>query len=255
MRLAVVAVDQHVAAVDAAEPAAKKSLAVDPLAHHDLREPAGEPPIVVGAAQRPIQPRRRDFERVSGRDDVLDVENRTQVAADVRAILDADAVLCRGGRAGAVDLDPQHHARRFAPELDVENLQPAVGGDPASDLPHLFDDRFRGHKLKKWAHAHFGPTSRLRTQNYITKILLPTDEVWTIVAAKQSSRRPSGSRPRNEAVAVRPDDLDVEEIAGAVGRRVAFAQEYRRVDVRRLRFETRLQDEVVLARRAVHDHP
>src|SRR3954463_7639501 len=85
---------------------------------------------------------------------------------------------------------------------------------------------------------------------------LTTEEVWTIVATPdQSSRRPGDSRPRDEVVAARSDDLDVEEVAGAVGRWVAFAQEYRRVDVRRLRFEARLQHEVVLARRAVHDHP
>src|SRR3954452_12636442 len=84
---------------------------------------------------------------------------------------------------------------------------------------------------------------------------LTTEEVWTIVAAEQSRRQPSGSRPRDEVVTVGPHDLHVEEVARAVGRRVAFAQEYRRVDVGRLRCETRLQHEVVVARRPVHDHP
>src|SRR5437868_13369946 len=45
VRLAIVGFDQHVGALDAGELAPKKPLAVDPLAHDDLREPAGEPPV------------------------------------------------------------------------------------------------------------------------------------------------------------------------------------------------------------------
>src|SRR5439155_18348486 len=154
VRLPVLAVDQHVAALDATEPPPEESLAVDPLAHHDLRDAPGEAAVVVRAAQRAIQPRRRNLERIGGRHDVLDVENRAHLAADVRAVLDAHALLRRRRRPGPVDLHPEHHARRFAPELDVEDLEAAIGGNAAGDLTHLLDDRFGGHKRKKWAHAH-----------------------------------------------------------------------------------------------------
>src|SRR5256885_1599011 len=85
--LPVLAVDQHIAALDAAEPPSEESLAVDPLTHHDLRDAPGEASVVVRAAQRAIQPRRRNLERIGGRHDVLDVENRAQLAADVCAVL------------------------------------------------------------------------------------------------------------------------------------------------------------------------
>src|SRR5260221_9328 len=52
--LPVLAVDQHVAALDAAEPPPEESLAVDRLAHHDLRDASGEAAVVVRAAQRAI---------------------------------------------------------------------------------------------------------------------------------------------------------------------------------------------------------
>ena len=91
--------------VDAAQPSLEKPLAVHRLAHHHLGAPAGEPAVVVGAAQRPIEPGRRHLQGVRRRHHVLDVEHRAQIAADPRAILDADALLgawppARAGRSG-----------------------------------------------------------------------------------------------------------------------------------------------------------
>ena len=58
---------------------------------------------------------------------------------------DADAVFRGRRRARPVDLDPQHHAGRFAPELHVENLQPVAAGHALGDGPNLLDDGFRAH--------------------------------------------------------------------------------------------------------------
>ena len=100
---AVVAVDQRPSSAVStpAEPALEEHLAVDRLAHHQLGPPAREAPVVVGAAQRPVEPRRRHLQRVRRRHDVLDVEHGAQIAADPRAILDADALLGRRRRARA----------------------------------------------------------------------------------------------------------------------------------------------------------
>src|SRR5262245_57434338 len=166
MRLSVLRFVQDVGAVEAAELSLEVPLAVDPLAHHDLRLAAGEPAEVVGPPERPVETRRRDLQRVRRGHDVLDVEDRAELAADVRAIVHADAVCRRGRRPRAIDLHAQHHAGRFTAELHVEDLEAAVGGHATGDVPHLLDDRFRGHKLKKWAHAHFGPTPRLRIEKY-----------------------------------------------------------------------------------------
>src|SRR5436190_1703618 len=46
--LPIIGLDHHVGAVEPAELSPEKSLAVDFLAHHDLRAAAGEPPVVVG---------------------------------------------------------------------------------------------------------------------------------------------------------------------------------------------------------------
>src|SRR5215813_3746971 len=99
----IVAVDQYHLSVCTGEPALEERLSVDRLTHHDLRAPSREPPVVVRMSQRSIQPRRRNFERVSRRDDVFHVEHGAQIAADMRAIVDAYALFCRRSRAGAVD--------------------------------------------------------------------------------------------------------------------------------------------------------
>src|SRR5436190_1622992 len=117
----------------------------------------------------------------------LHLENRAHLAADVRAVLDAHALLGRRRRPGPVDLHPEHHARRFAPELDVEDLEAAIGGNAAGDLTHLLDDRFGGHKRKKWAHAH--------------SVLHPGSETKIIAsdAAKVHRRKQRIQTPRDRA--------------------------------------------------------
>ena len=153
---------------------------------------------------------------------------------------------------GPVDPDPQHHAGAFAPELHVEDLEPVAARDTPRARP--FDDGFLhsspGHssasrsnarrdplttrwhgcwvlKQKKWAHAHFGPSPRLRTQNYSTAMPVPGLQ-------PNSSSRAVDRRPRDQIVVPRADDLDLGKIAGAESRRVAFGQVDRGVDVGRL---------------------
>ena len=79
--------------VDPAKPSLERLLVVHGLADDDLREPAGEPPVVVRAAQRPIESRRRNLERVREGQRVLHVEDGADLAAHLLAILDADAFL------------------------------------------------------------------------------------------------------------------------------------------------------------------
>ena len=70
------------------EPAGKRGLALDRRARHDLGEPAGEAPIVRLVPQGPIEPRRRNLQRVRLAERrlaqfvLLDVEQRAQVLAD-----------------------------------------------------------------------------------------------------------------------------------------------------------------------------
>src|ERR1700745_4292734 len=52
---AAVAVDEDVVAVDAAKNSFHDLLPVARLAHHQLRPPAGEAPVVVGVPQRPVE--------------------------------------------------------------------------------------------------------------------------------------------------------------------------------------------------------
>src|SRR5437773_7180992 len=172
--LPIVGVDRHAGRVDAAELPLEERLPVHRLAHDDFRAPAGKAPVVVGASQRPIQSRRRNLERVRGRHHVVDVEQRAQVAADVRAILDAHAVFGRRRRTGPIDLDPEHHPAGFAPKLHLEQLEPVARGDASRHRPHLVED-IRLHlagpaspETKKVGTRPLGPYPRLRIQNYST---------------------------------------------------------------------------------------
>src|SRR4051812_23251069 len=120
-------------ALEAAELALEISLAVDLLAHHHLRPASGEAFVVFCARQRTIQARRRHLEGVLPGYHVVHVENRAQIAADLRAFLDGHAVFGRAARSRPVEPDSQHHAGRLAPELDVEDVEPVRRGDACRD--------------------------------------------------------------------------------------------------------------------------
>src|SRR4051794_21955465 len=107
---AIVAVNQRVVAVHAGEPSLQERLPVHRFPRHDLRATAGEALKIRSTPQRAVESRRRHLEGVLARNEVLDVQQRAQVAADVGAILDAYAVFGCGGGSGAVDLHPKHHA-------------------------------------------------------------------------------------------------------------------------------------------------
>src|SRR5581483_11597242 len=146
-----------------------KRLTVDRLPHHDLRATSREARVIVESPQRAVQTRRRNFEGVAGRYHILDVENRAQIATDMRAVLDADALFGRRRRPRSIDLDPQDHPRAFAPVLHIEDLEAITGRNARGDATNLFfDSPHRPHKLKKWAHAHSVLQPRLRTWNYST---------------------------------------------------------------------------------------
>jgi hypothetical protein len=111
---------------------------------HQLRQPAREAPVVRFVPQRPIEPRRRHFQRVGLTERrlfqvlFLDVEQRAQVVADPLAFFDADGVLRRLGHAAIrpIDDDPQHRADRLAPQLDVENLEAVPARHALGRLAH-----------------------------------------------------------------------------------------------------------------------
>src|SRR5262249_12570223 len=109
---------------------------------------------------------------VRSRHNILDVENRAELAAHPGAVVDTDALFRHRRRPGPIDQHAQHHPLSFASELHVEDFQPGAGRYAAGDRPDLSDEVFHacvgGPKRKKWAYAHFGPTPRLRIRNYST---------------------------------------------------------------------------------------
>src|SRR6266851_8502708 len=146
MRPSIVGLDDHLRAVDAAETPLEKALTVHALAHHYFGATAREAAVVLGPAERPIQPGRRHFQRVCGRHDVLDVEDGAQIAADPGTVFDADALLGARGWPGAIDQHAQDHAGRLATELDVEDFQPETRRHADRRAPDLFNDRrFASH--------------------------------------------------------------------------------------------------------------
>src|SRR2546425_4770953 len=83
----VVPLDQNVVAVDAAEHPLEERLSLDGLAHDQLRAAAREAPIVVRMTEWAIEARRRDFQGIRNRHEILDVEHRAQIATHACAIV------------------------------------------------------------------------------------------------------------------------------------------------------------------------
>src|SRR4029453_7178486 len=140
-----VAVDQHVVALQPGEAALEEPLAVHLLPHHDLGATPGKPPVILDAPERPIQSRRRDLQGVRARYDLLDVENRAQIAPDMGAIVDADALAGVAGRPRPVDEHPEHHALAFTTVLHVENLQAVARCHTGRRLPDLLENVRAAH--------------------------------------------------------------------------------------------------------------
>src|SRR5262249_38518032 len=125
------------------------------LAQDDLRAPSSEARVVLRLPERPVETGRRDLQGIGGRYHVFDVQDRAQLAAHRRAIVDADAVLSGGRRAGPIDLHAKHHPAGFAAELHVEDLQPKVGRHATSHGPNPSDEviHFFGALNEKSGHT------------------------------------------------------------------------------------------------------
>ena len=113
----------------------------------DPRLASGEPVVIGGVTQGPVEPGRRDFQDVLPVDDVLDVENRAQLVTDALAVVDTDAALHRHSRlqrasierAVAIEDDAEDPANRFAAELHVEHLETLVARHAFGDGAQAFE--------------------------------------------------------------------------------------------------------------------
>src|SRR5262245_57108865 len=61
---AVAGIDEHLVGVNAGETPFEVRLSIHRLTHHDLRVPAREPNVVADLPERPVEPRRRNLERI-----------------------------------------------------------------------------------------------------------------------------------------------------------------------------------------------
>src|SRR5829696_1948600 len=134
--------EEHGAVLDAGDPAGKRALPADRLPRHHLGEPSGEAAIIRLVAQRPVEARRRYFQRVGLAEIVLPelvfhVEQRAQILADALALRDTDAFVRGLDPSGVrpIDHDAKHHADRLAPELHVEDLEPVALRDALGRAP------------------------------------------------------------------------------------------------------------------------
>src|SRR6267142_6991370 len=105
----------------------------------------------------------------------------------------------------------------------------------------------RALKLKKWAHAHsvlhLGLESQIIARGYLSAV------------RRTEYSRGDFSGPCNQIVVAGADDLDLDKITRSVGRRVAFREENRRIDVQRLRRQTAPEHEIVVGRGALDEDP
>ena len=94
---------------------------------------------------------------------VLDVENRAHLAVDLRAILDADAVLRRCRRPRPVDEHPHHVTGRLATALDVPDRQAARCRHSFGNRPNLLQRLH--HRAGLQVGARVGPDKGPRTHD------------------------------------------------------------------------------------------
>src|SRR5215203_4270363 len=125
--------------LDPADPSSERRLPVDRFVHHDLGGPAGEALVVARITQGPVEAGRRHLEGVRTVERVLDIEDRADLAAHHRTVLDADAVLGSAGWTRLVDEDSDDPAGGFTTQLDVEQLEAVRLDDPLGHRPDPLD--------------------------------------------------------------------------------------------------------------------
>src|SRR5262245_19400324 len=137
--------EQHVRVFDPPQPALERVLVVHSLSNDDLCAPPLEALVIGGIPQRPIQPRRRHLKRVRKGERVFHVENRTDLAVDLLAVVDADAFLRGSRRSWSIDDYAYDVTGCLTPALDVPDGQAARSSHPFGDCPDL---RQRFHRPK-----------------------------------------------------------------------------------------------------------
>lgn len=178
-------------------------------------------------------------------DRVLDVQDRSDIAADALAVFNADSRLRQGLRRGKLRLrqglrrgtpcvagghvyeNSQHPSWGFPPELDIEDFQTVRAGDPLGDRanPFLQVKKLRNPPSKtKSGHR---PTSGLAGSYYKPRSL-------------------SYNGRRHEVIALRVHHNGVHQRAGPMTRGVCFIQIDDRIDIGRLAGEPSPQRQVVL---------
>src|SRR5437867_6453822 len=143
--LVILAVDNHVPIVDAAERTAQERLPVDRLTSDHLRQASGKTPVIVRRSQRSVESGGRHFQDIRRGNDLFHVEDRAHLAADVGAVLNADALFRSGQGARSIDLNAEDHSTGLAAELDVEDLDAVPGRHAAGYRSHPFDHRSEEH--------------------------------------------------------------------------------------------------------------
>ena len=173
---AIVAVNQHARRHRRRRAVPEERLPVNRFPHHDLGATAGEALDNRSAPRSGRSSPGDDTSRVYAtgtKSSTSSTALRSRLTFD--AIRDADALLGGRRRPGPVDLHPEHHAAGFAAELHVENLQAVAVRDTRGRTPGparqcRLRPAFRVLKQKKWAHAHFGPTTKAPNTKYSTRI-------------------------------------------------------------------------------------
>src|ERR1700730_3654221 len=108
--------------------------------------------------QLPIQPGRRNFQRVRPRHHIFYIEDRAKLAAEVRTVFVRDPGQWIRPRRGLVEKYSQHARLTSAEELDIHDFEPAGGGHPLRDFPHTFNvKRHESSNLRAMAATPEGP--------------------------------------------------------------------------------------------------
>jgi hypothetical protein len=111
---------------DAIEHADEDALAEQWLGKLKLRFLPHESDVVTLLAKCPLDSRGTDLQMIRVRDQILDIERRTEVASDSRAEFEVDRGILRGELlgigAGFLDQDTEHPTLPFGLELHVDEL-------------------------------------------------------------------------------------------------------------------------------------
>src|SRR5262245_48507389 len=123
--------EAHEISVDGEQAAGPVPPSLDGLVGRDVRQASDESPVVGLRAQRPVEARGRSLQSLRAVDLIVGVEDGGTLLGHQLELVEPDP-------AGLVDVEPDEAAAAAPLDLDVDQLEAAIGADALGNAPNGF---------------------------------------------------------------------------------------------------------------------